>query len=54
MLLRFYVLTEPIIVFAGGTANFIIYFDYYVIVTDVIVTRPYVIKPILFICHNGS
>ena len=24
----------------GGTANFIIYFDNYVIVTDVIVTRP--------------
>ena len=43
MLLRIY----------DGTANFIIYFDYYVIVT-VIVTRPDVIKPILFICHNGS
>ena len=34
---------------AGGTTNFIIYYDYYVIVTDVIVTRPDVFRPILFI-----
>ena len=50
MLVRFYVVIEPYCVFlAGGTANCIIYFDYCVIVTDVIVTGSDVIKPILFI-----
>ena len=45
MLVRFYVVIEPYYVFlAGGTANFIIYFDYCVIVTDNIVTRPNVFK----------
>ena len=34
---------------ADGTANFVLYLFNYVIVTDVIVTGPDVIKPILFI-----
>ena len=40
MLLRSSVVNEPYYVLADGTANFIIYFNNYVIVTDVIVTRP--------------
>ena len=40
MLLRSYVGIVPYYVLAGGTANFIICFDNYVIATDVIVTRP--------------
>ena len=58
MLLRFYVVTEPyFVVLAVGKANVIIYlfiyFDYYVIVTDVIVTRPNVFKAHLFILSLG-
>ena len=45
MLFRSYVVTEAYYVLVGGTANFIIYFDNYVIVTDVIVTGPDVIEP---------
>ena len=44
MLLRSYVVIEPYYVLANGTANFIIYFNNYVNVTDVIVTRPHVIE----------
>ena len=49
MLLRSYVVIEPCYVLADGTANIIIYFNNYVIVTDVIVTRPDVIEALLFI-----
>ena len=44
MLMRSYVVIEPFYVFADVTANFIIYFDNYFIVTDVIVTWPNVFK----------
>ena len=55
MLLRSYVVTEPYYVLADGTANFITYFDNYVIVTDATVTRPDVIEAhFICYCHYGS
>ena len=54
MLMRYYVVIGPYYVLADGTANFIIYFDNYIIVTDVIVTGPDVFKPILFIMSLWS
>ena len=49
--LRFYVVIEPYYVFwqVEQPILLFIYFDYYVIVTDVIVTRPGVFKAHLFI-----
>ena len=47
--MKSYVVTGLYYVLTDGTANFVIYFDNYVIVTDVIVTGPDVFKPILFI-----
>ena len=44
MLLRSYTVVEPYNVLADRTVNFIIYFNNYVIVTDVIVSRPDVIE----------
>ena len=55
MPLRSSVVTEPYYVLADGTANFIIYFNNYIIVTDVIVTRPDVIEDHhIYYCHYGS
>ena len=55
MLLRSYVLIEPYYVLADGTAYFIIYFNNYVIVTDVIVTRPGASEAhFIYYCHYGS
>ena len=55
MLLRFYVVTEPIIVLAGGTANFIIYFDYFIVVTDVLSLGQMLLSPfylLVIIVHH--
>ena len=41
MLVWSYIVIGPYFVLGDGTANFIIYFDSYVIVTDVIVIGPY-------------
>ena len=55
MLLRSYVVIEPYYVLVDGTANFIVYFNNNVIVTDVIVTRPDVIEAhFIYYCHYGS
>ena len=54
ILLRSYVVIEPYYVLADGTANFIIYFNNYV-VTDVTVTSPDVIEAhFIYYCHYGS
>ena len=55
MLLRSGVAVEPICVLADGTASFIIYlFNNYAVVTDVIVTRPGIVKAHIIFCHCGS
>ena len=59
MLLKFHVVIEPYFVFLpGGNAISVIYlfiyFDYYVIVIDVIVTKPMFLRPIYLFYHYVS
>ena len=55
MILRSYVIIEPHYIFGRWNSQFHYLFNNYVVVTDVTVIRPDVIKAhIIYCCHCGS